>query len=80
MHKVIIALGLALAMVVPVASSIAGPDPKPKDPTKKVQELAGACVLEGMGAGAFQTLTAEELAAYCVTVAVQIFEADYTAP
>lgn len=77
MHKFIVASILALAVAIPSGVSAHDPDKKPDGEAKKARELAADCSLAMLGAGAYATLTAEQVAAYCVTLATEIFNAEY---
>lgn len=72
---VVVSLLAVPAFLVP---ALAGPDKKPKK--DKPLETAVHCVLAGMNAGAYGTLTSEALADYCVDVAKRVHGADYTLP
>lgn len=61
-----------------LAPAFAGPEKKPKK--DKPLDTAVHCVVAGMNSGAYSTLTADQLADYCVSVAKLVHGADYTLP
>jgi len=72
MKKLVLAVSL-MATPFLLTPAFAGPCPKPKDALK----TAVSCILEGMESGAYNTLTAEQLADYCIDVALRVHGADY---
>lgn len=68
-------LMVGLLLVAPLAASADNgfrPIPIPGQPYGCVKKLASACVLDGMKAGAFETMDSEALATYCLDVSKRV--------
>jgi hypothetical protein len=76
MKKLAIVASLA-AVPFLLTSAVAGPGPHSKPKPDKAMKTAIECVLKGMEAGAYATMTSEALADYCIDAAIRVHGADY---